>query len=138
MPDSRTPKGWYPSSRRATSSISPGLKQEAETKTNTLIETILKPRYVQPPPEHPQFNYIEEIDVRWHGSTLFFCAQYRVVGPYAIAETFEARFARMKYAGRNLFDLAFMRHTGQWIELHKGLTVDACLDTIRDDAWFQP
>ena len=44
----------------------------------------------------------------------------------------------MRYAGGELFDLAFMRHTGEWIEVETGLDLDACLASIRDDVWFQP
>jgi hypothetical protein len=41
---------------------------------------------------------------------------------------------------RNLsrFDLDFMRHTGEWVPLHQGLTLDQCLEAIRDDPWFTP
>lgn len=45
----------------------------------------------------------------------------------------------MKYVGRQQFNLAFMRYTGQWIEeLHNGLSLDECLEAIRTDAWFHP
>jgi len=30
-----------------------------------------------------------------------------------------------------------MRHTGQWVELYDALSVDECLQAIRDDPWFQ-
>ena len=36
------------------------------------------------------------------------------------------------------FNLAFMRHTGQWVELYDALTVDECLKAIQDDTWFVP
>ncbi len=44
----------------------------------------------------------------------------------------------MEYVGDGRFALAFMRHTGQWVELYEGLTVDECLKAIKDDPWFQP
>jgi len=43
----------------------------------------------------------------------------------------------MRHDGGGKFDLAFMRHTGQWVELYQGQTVDQCLEAIRDDPWFQ-
>lgn len=114
------------------------LKQEVEEKANTLVETVLKPRYVLPPPEDPQFNYIEDIYTKWYHSFFYFCAQYRSAGPYALDGQFEAKFTRLRYTGAGLFNLAFMRYTNQWIEVLEGLTLDECLTSIRDDAWFQP
>ena len=49
---------------------------------------------------------------------------------------FEAKFARLQYAGNRRFHLSFMRHTGQWIQLYTDLTVDECIETIRDDPYF--
>jgi hypothetical protein len=44
----------------------------------------------------------------------------------------------MEYVGNGKFALSFLRHTGQWVELYDGLTVDECLTAIRDDPWFVP
>jgi hypothetical protein len=37
------------------------VKVEVITKANELIETVLKPKHIQPPPENPQFNHIVDI-----------------------------------------------------------------------------
>jgi hypothetical protein len=114
------------------------LKREVAMRANALVESVLKPKYVQPPPEEPQFNYIEDITTKWYRSYFYFYALYRSAGLNALGGQFEAKFARMEYMGDGLFNLAAMRHTGQWLELFSGLSLDACLDTIRDDPWFQP
>jgi hypothetical protein len=44
----------------------------------------------------------------------------------------------MEYVGDNRFNLAYMRHTGQWWEVFQGLTLDECLKTIIEDGIFQP
>jgi hypothetical protein len=31
-----------------------------------------------------------------------------------------------------------VRYTGEWVEVFAGLTLDACLASIRDDASFHP
>lgn len=31
-----------------------------------------------------------------------------------------------------------MRHTGKWVALFTGLSVDDCMKAIQDDPWFQP
>ncbi len=36
------------------------------------------------------------------------------------------------------FALSFMRHTGEWVELYDGISVDDCMKAIQDDPWFVP
>jgi len=38
--------------------VTASLKAEVETEANDLIVNVLKPRYVKPPKEGEQFNYI--------------------------------------------------------------------------------
>ena len=137
MPQQR--KQWVYAPKKPTPPRVPdALKSEAQTKANALVESVLKPQYVQPPPEDPKFNYIEDITTKWYRSFFHFCALYRSAGPYALGGQFEAKFARMEYIGNGLFNLAYMRHTGQWFELLTELPLDACLDSIRYDPWFHP
>jgi hypothetical protein len=44
----------------------------------------------------------------------------------------------MEHVGDGKFNLAYMRHTGKWWEVHRGLTADECLKRIRDEAIFRP
>jgi hypothetical protein len=114
------------------------LRDAVDTKARELIETVLKPKHIQPSPQDERFNYIVDITTKWIGSNCYFFSVYRSPGPHAISPTFETKFARMKYAGDGKFALSFMRHTGQWVELYDDLTVGECLNAIRDDPWFQP
>ncbi len=114
------------------------LKQKVTQKATDLIEKVLKPKHVEPPPKGRQLNYITDITTKWLGSKCFFISIYRSPGPHAVSPTFETKFARMEYVGNGKFALAFMRHTGQWVELYEGLTVDECMKAIQDDPWFQP
>jgi hypothetical protein len=133
-------KRWVysPSSKAAGTNLDMAAKAQVEAKVRELIDTDLKPKHVKPPPEDARFNYITDIRLKWHGSTLFLVAVYACPGPNAISPTFEERFARLRPAGRDLFDLSFMRHTGQWVELFQGQALDECLREIRDDPWFIP
>jgi hypothetical protein len=112
------------------------LKAEVTTRANELIDTVLKPKYIQPPPENPRFNYIVDVYGKWFHSTFYFCTKYCCPGPNAISPSFESKFARMQYAGNNRFHLAFMRYTGEWIELYTDQTVDECLTSIKDEPYF--
>jgi hypothetical protein len=140
MPKTAKPrKTWvYAPKKPAPPKVPEALKREVETKANALVESVLKPQHIQPPPEDPQFNYIEDISTKWYRSYFYFYAVYRSAGPYALGGQFEAKFARLEYIGDGLFNLAYMRYTGQWFELFTELPLDACLDSIRDDPWFHP
>ncbi len=118
--------------------ISNTLKSEVTTKANELIDSVLKPAHIKPPPDNPQFNYIVDIYGKWYHSYFYFCAKYCVPGPDALVPDFEAKFARLQYAGNNLFHLSFLRHTGEWVQLYSDLPLDECLTAIRDEPFFFP
>jgi hypothetical protein len=103
-----------------------------------LIETVLRPKHVEPPPTGHQLNDLTDITTKWLGSKLYFISVYACPGPNAISPSFETKFARMQYVGDGKFNLAFMRHTGQWVKLYEGLSLDECIKAIRDDPWFVP
>jgi len=115
------------------------VKAEVERLAQELIETALKPQHIKPPPEDAQFNYIVDIYSKWYRHYFYFCAKYASPGPYAISPTFEAKFARLEYVGgEGRFNLAFMRHTGAWVEIYPDLSLLECFAAILEDAFFQP
>ena len=60
MPKPR--KAWIFSPEMKLKSSLPGtVKDEVDTKAKALIETVLKPKHVQPPPEGSESNYITDI-----------------------------------------------------------------------------
>lgn len=110
------------------------IKAEVTRKATDLIEKVLKPKFVQPPPEGVQLNYIVDLTLKWLGQKCFFIAIYKTPD----ATTFEEKFARMEYVGHAKFNLAFMRPTGQWVDLpYQKITIDECFKAIVDDPWFQ-
>jgi hypothetical protein len=132
-------KAWMVGPTKQPKASLPGtLKDEVDTKARDLIENVLKPKHVQPPPSDERFNYIMDITTKWLGSTFYIISIYACPGPNAIAPTFEERFARMEYVGDSKFALSFMRHTGKWVELYAGISVDECVQAIQDDPWFMP
>jgi hypothetical protein len=114
------------------------LKSELETKATDLIVNVLKPKHVQPPKQDEQFNYIIDIGTKWYRNHFYFVSTYACPGPNAISPTFESKFARMEHLGNGNFALYFMRHTGEWVGLYDGLSVDECMKAIQNDPWFMP
>lgn len=132
-------KVWRPlPQKRLRHTVPESVKARVTEKADQLIESVLKPEHIEPPPENPQFNYIVDIFSRWYHSYFYFCATYRCPPPDAISEFFERRFARLEYTGNDRFSLSYMRHTGQWVELFTELTLDECLESIRSEPHYVP
>src|SRR5204862_1224178 len=107
-------KTWvYSPPKPSPAPVSESLKAEVERKANELVETVLKPKHVQPPPRDPKFNYVTAISTRWHGRYFYFVSTYACPGPHAVSPSFEAKFARLEHAGGARFNLSFPRHTGK-------------------------
>jgi hypothetical protein len=112
------------------------LKKEVQTKADDLVAKVLTPKYIKPPPKKPRWNYPIELWTKWHRSFFYFGSTWASPGPNQIAPTFENRFARMEYVGDRHFNLAYFRHTDEWWTIHKGLTLDECLELVGKDGPF--
>ena len=136
---SKSRKRWiYSPPKPAKPKVPESTKLEVSKAAEKLVETFLKPTYVQPPPADERFNYIVDITTKWYHSYFYFSATYACPGPDALSPSFESKFARLEYAGYGRFHLSFMRYTGEWIELYQGLLLDECLKAIQEGMHFQP
>jgi hypothetical protein len=113
-------------------------KTYVKEKADHLIESILKPEHIKRAPKNTHLNYIVDIYSKWYRSCFYSCATYRCPSPNAVSEFFENRFARLEYAGNERFSLSYMRQTGQWVELFTDLTLDECLESIRNEPHYLP
>ena len=113
------------------------VKQEVTERAQALVDE-WKPKHIKKPPKQYRFNYIADLYTKWHRQFFYFCATYRSPHPDALSPTFEARFTRLEYVGDDRFNLAYMRHTGKWWEVYRGLTLSECLTAIRDEPLFWP
>ncbi len=112
----RQPWNIRPAKKRA--SVTASIKSEVETKAKSLIDNVLKPKHVLPPPDEAQSNYITDIEAKWHGKYFYFISIYVCPSPNALSPTFESKFARMESLGGGKFALSFMRHTGEWVGIY--------------------
>ena len=114
MAQPREPWNIRPARKRA--SVTALLKAEVETKAKELIQNVLKPKYVSPPPKEQQFNYITDIGAKWYRGYFYFFTTCACPSPNAISPTFEWRFARMEPLRDGKFALYGMRYTGkEWV-----------------------
>lgn len=114
------------------------LQHEVERRAQALIDSSLKPRYIQPPPRKTELNYLVDLYARWRGPFFYFCSRYCSPGPRALSPFFESQFARLQYAGGERFNLAYFRHTGQWWEIAQLLSLEECLSEIEAGGLFTP
>ncbi len=119
-------------------SVPESIKAELAAKAMHLIKNVLKPRHVLPPKPDAKFNYITDLGGKWNRGYFYFTTSYACPGPNALSPSFESKFARMEYGGDGKFALSYLRHTGAWLEIYEGLSMDECLKAIQDDPWFQP
>ena len=137
MAKRRKTRVWMPPTPKQPKPTVPDhLRENIISRANELIQEHLKPAHLEPPPSNPELNYMIDIWTRWYGSYFYFCATYASPSPHALSPTFELQFARMAYIGNERFNLAYMRHNGQWNEIYLDLSVEECLIAIRDDPYF--
>ncbi|HCS91670.1 MAG TPA: hypothetical protein DIW77_16900 [Chromatiaceae bacterium] len=126
------------SPRRAKPQVPDSTKRILKEKADELIENVLKPEHIKPPPTDKDFNYLVDIYSKWYRNYFYFCAKYHCPSPHAIAPSFETKFARMEYMGNEKFNLAYMRHTEKWWEIYQELTMPECLKLIVEEPHFMP
>ena len=130
-------KRWvYRPPRQPKPKVPNGVKADVEAKARELIETVLKPAHIKPPPEDERFNYLVDIYSKWYRNYFYFCSKYHCPGPNAISPFFEDRFARLEYVSPDRYNLSYMRHTGQWWEIYRDLSLEEGLAAIRDEPHF--
>jgi hypothetical protein len=132
-------KRWvYSPRKQSASKVSEHLKQTVKDKADQLVNTVLIHKYVKPPPENYQFNYLVNIYTKWYRNYFYFCSTYNTSRPNAIAPSFEDKFARLEYVAGDSFNLAFMRHTGQWQEIAQSISLEEALEMIKEGGLFHP
>jgi hypothetical protein len=121
------------------------LSQEEKTAIAVTCERFiaetLKPRFlpeVRPTP----FNYPVDILGKWRGSKYSFITRYRSGFADNAGEEFDAAFARLDHVEQCLagtrFDVMWHRHTGQWLRLHAGVTLEEALRLIETEEILHP
>lgn len=113
-------------------------KEIVQQKADEFVETVLKPKHIQPPPAPDEFqrNYIADMYTKWYRHYFYICAKYNAPAPNAQIPFFEAKLVRLEYIRDNQFNMAFMRYTGDWVELYQDLSLEQCLAAVQNDPFF--
>ena len=54
---------WAPTRKRSVLKIPDSIKSEIKRNADELIDRVLKPKYILPPPENNDFNYLVDFSV---------------------------------------------------------------------------
>jgi hypothetical protein len=114
------------------------LKDQVSARAAELIDRFIKPGNLRPPPKRMNLNYLVDIYTKWRGRYFYFMAKYASPGPNRIAPFFDIGFARLEYAGGELFNLAYFRHIGQWWQIGSGLKLEEALGRIKEGGLLSP
>ena len=137
----RSPRMWVYSPPRPPRPPKPKVPEELKAEVTERAEVLLEEwrrEHIKPPPPGYRLNYTVELYSTWFRGHVYFCAKYACPGPRALSPSFETRFTRLEYVGEKRFNIAFRRHTGQWVEIEQGLTIGECTKAIRGNAFYQP
>jgi len=86
-----------------------------------------------------EFNYLIDIYSKWNRNYFYFCEKYKSESENRLADEFEVKFLRLKFIEKNLFELSYFRHTGQWqTVIPFAMTIEECKEMILSNPVFQP
>ena len=133
----REQRTWVCATKPATP-VPSTVKESLTAAANEIVETVLKPEYLKPPPRGYRFNYIVDIYTKWRGHCLLFRSKYACPGPNAMSPFFEVSFSRIACMANGTFDVAYMRHPDKWWTVYTSLSQEEALATIRNEIMFHP
>lgn len=116
--------------------VSDALRREVTRRGDELLARKFKPLLAHETGMRKHgFNYAMAVFSKWRGQSYYLCARYRTPEP---AEEFVVPSARLEFAGRGRFHLAYFRHTDRWQPVYHGLTPVECFEIIEQEEIFWP
>jgi hypothetical protein len=73
----KQPKRWmFSPPKPAKPTVSETLKAEVEAEARELIDTVLKPQHLKPPPKDQRWNYIIDMGAKWYRGYFYLFSTY--------------------------------------------------------------
>jgi hypothetical protein len=86
-------------------------KIEISKQFEPVIEKLKK--NLSPLLEPQEFNHCVDVFSKWNKNFFFIMQKYKT-GKGGIVDYFDTGLARLEFNGKGKFNLAYLRHTGQW------------------------
>jgi hypothetical protein len=129
-------KAWFPSTSRSTKPDE-AEKRRIVAACEAFIRDVLTPRFL-PRVKPTHWNYPIDIHGAWAAGRYRFVQRYRSGHEDNHGEEFDAPFARIDRMGPDRFDIYWMRHTGKWWRLYRGVTLAEALKALEVDGHLHP
>ena len=126
------------SSRQTKTKVPDAVKDILTKKASVLIENVIKPNHISPPPTDHDFNYLVDVYSKWYRNYFYLCSTYNCPSPIEIAPSFDIKWARMEYVGEDKFNVSYMRHTEKWGEVYQEISMLDSLKAITEEPYFEP
>lgn len=115
---------------------SDAFKQELLERFEKILEKEMRPKFVQTPEEGRVMDYISGLHCKWHRNNFYICGTHS--DPEGKIEPYEVKFSRMEYVSEDSFNLAYMRHTGKFWEVHKDKPLEESIRMVTTEGPFIP
>lgn len=113
-------------------------KEFFSRKAQELVEELKEK--LSPIPEPQQFNHCVDVTSKWKGQYFYIMQKYKCApDSHRAVDFFEVGIARLKPVGKNLFHIAYFRHTGKWfpLDVYGELSYEEAKKMILEQAIFQ-
>lgn len=114
------------------------LKRAVAARCDAWIAEVLVPRHLSVVRPHAEFNFCIGLRGAWRGNAYRFLARWRTGTAREPVEEWETPWARLQHFAPGRFDVGWMRHTGEWWTLHRGLTLDEAMAALAEEGVLQP
>lgn len=111
-------------------------KKQLTKRIEIVLEKELRPKLIQTPEEGRVLDYVSGIHSKWHRNNFYICGT--MSDPQEKIAPYEAKFSRMEYVDKDSFNLAYMRHTGKFWEVHKNKTLEESIRMITTESPYIP
>ena len=128
--------GWIYVGSRMKSFVPPAEKLQIMRTCEAFIADTIKPRAI-PKKVSTDRNYPIDVVGKWLANRYRIILRMKTTGANATVPEFDWPIARIGYVNKDLFDLDFYRHTGEWITLHQRITLAEALESIATEPFFQ-
>ena len=113
-------------------------KSDIELKMKPFIKK-LKEENIIPIPEPHDRNHLIDIYGKWKASFYYIYLTYKCPEEGYRVDKFDTGLARLRYVGKEKFDISYFRHTGKWEDLpfYKNLSLEEAITAIQEGDWFE-
>lgn len=114
------------------------LKGAVAARCDAWITEVLVPRHLPEIRSQAEYNFCIGLHGAWRGNAYRFLSRWRTGTSRTPVEEWDTPWARLQHFAPGRFDIGWMRHTGAWWTLHRGLTLDEAMAILAEEPVLQP